>query len=134
MKKSLLLLPALASMTLMSCTMTGGNALVNGTQTYAISCVPAINAVAAAAGNMNIPDPDFTRSSYRFAQRGSTELTIYAQSSRATYSGRRETWSEWTCQESNGQAILSVKTSGLDATTTNRLHSQFFSALNLPRP
>lgn len=130
MKKSLPFLPALASLTLMSCTMTGATSEVSATQSYGVGCVPVINAVAAAAGDMPIPDADFRGVNYRFANRASTELTLYARSNGTP----RETWSEWTCVENSGKVTLNVKTSGLSATSANKLHAQFFSALNLPRP
>lgn len=131
MKKSLLFLPVLTALPLMSCTMTGSsNATLNASQTYAVGCIPAINAVAAAVGGMPIPDPDFAGVEYRFAQRGSTELTILARSNVLP----RETWSEWTCTENGGKATLSVKTSGLNTMNASKLHQQFFNALNLPRP
>lgn len=131
MKRRFLLLPALAA-TLMSCTVTAVHSPVSATQTqtYGVGCIPAINAVAAAVSGMPIPDPDFTGSQYRFAQRGSTELTLYARSR----VNLRETWTAWTCVETGGRGTLSVKTSGLNALNANRLHQQFFSALNLPRP
>lgn len=129
-RRFLLTLPAL----LCACTMSSGPAPVKASQGYSgASCVQLTNAVAAAAGAMAIPDPDFPPASYRFAERNSTELTLYAQGRSTSFAGRRETVSTWRCVETGGTATLSVETSGLDADVAARLHRQFFGAVNSTR-
>lgn len=138
MKKTLLILPALAS-----CAPTVVQTPTYTAQrSYATTCAAALDEVARVAPSLR--PASFAGlggwQAYSVASRSANSLALTSSSTSygtgplgGMQQNTSNTTSMWSCTEGGGRATLTVSSTGQTERSTNAVHDAFFRALNLPQ-